>query len=94
MAEGDDDLVIAAPLPDRCPCRYADPISIGTQPSAEALSALRAAEVSGRTLGSAAYLNWLATLLDRDPRLKPFSPKRKVEGLSSCRPCAQCPVLA
>ncbi len=36
------DLVSVAPLLDRCAGRFADPISIGTEPSAEALSALRA----------------------------------------------------
>jgi hypothetical protein len=53
---------IVAPLLDRCPGRLADPISIGTQPSAEALSALRSTETIGRPLGSAAFLTRVAPL--------------------------------
>ncbi len=81
-----------APLLDSRAGHFAD--FVETEPSAEALSALWAAETSGRPLGSAAFLNRLAALLSRYPRLKRRGPKPRVEGLSSCRPCAQGPLLA
>jgi len=69
----DDGLVSVAPLLDRCAGRFGD--LIATEPSAEALSALRAAETIGRPLGSAAFLARLAALTGRDPRPKRRGPK-------------------
>jgi hypothetical protein len=43
LAGRDDDLVSVTPVLDRCAGRFADPDFIGTEPSAEGLSALRAA---------------------------------------------------
>ena len=64
LAGRDDDLVSVAPLLDRSAGRFAGLIE--TEPSAEALSALRAAETIGQPLGSA-FLNRLAPLTARDP---------------------------
>jgi putative transposase len=65
LAGRDDELVTTTPLLDRCGGRFADLIE--TPPSAEALSALRAAETIGRPLGSAAFLDRLAEDTGRDP---------------------------
>ena len=62
--------------------RIAGGISFGTEPSAEALSALRAAESIGRPPGSAAFLDRLAALTGRDPRPKRRGPKPESWGES------------
>ena len=64
----------------RCAGCFADLVE--TEPSAEALSALRAAETIGRPLGSAAFLNRLAALTGRDPRPKRRGLKPRIGGLS------------
>ena len=46
--------------------RFAD--LLDTEPDAEKLAALRAAEGIGRPLGSAAFLDRVAGLMGRDPR--------------------------
>ena len=80
LAGRDDDLASVAPLLDRCAGRFADPdLSIETEQSAEAVSALRAAETIGRALGSAAFLDRLAALTGRDPRPKWRGPKPGIE---------------
>ena len=53
-----------------------------TEPSAEALSALGAAETIGRPLGSAAFLARLAAPTGRDPRAKRPGPKPNAGALS------------
>ena len=78
MAGRDDDLVSVAPLLDRWAAASPIPISIGTQPSADALSASRAAETIGRPLGSEAFLNRLGAIAGRDPR-----PKRRARSPAS-----------
>jgi putative transposase len=67
---GDEDLVSVALLPNRCAGRSRIPISIGTEPSAEALSALRAAETIGCPLGSSVFRNRLAALSPRSASVR------------------------
>jgi len=69
----DDGLAIVAPLLGRCAGRFADLLE--TEPSVEALSALRGAETIGRPIGSATFLNGLVDKLGRDPRAKKRGPK-------------------
>jgi len=71
----DDALVSVAPLIERCGGRFADLIE--TAPSAEAVSALRAAETIGRPVGSATFLDRLAAVAGRDPRPMRRGPKPK-----------------
>jgi putative transposase len=71
----DDRLVSVAPLIERYGGRFADLIE--TAPSAEAVSALRAAETIGRPVGSPAFLDRLAAVAGRDPRPKRRGPKPK-----------------
>jgi putative transposase len=71
----DDGLVSVAPLIERCGGRFADLIE--TAPSAEAVSALRAAETIGRPVGSPDFLDRLAAVIGRDPRPKQRGPKPK-----------------
>ncbi len=75
----DDELVSVAPLLDRCGGHFGDLIE--TAPSAEALSALRAAETIGRPLGSPAFLDRLAVLTGRDPRPTKRGPKPGGKGI-------------
>ena len=84
LAGRDDGLVTVAPLLVRSAGRFADLIE--TEASAEALSALRAAETIGRPLGSAAFLSRLAAATGRDPRPKRRGPKPRVAGLSKLSP--------
>ena len=74
----DDALVSVAPLLDRCGGRFAD--LLDAPASAEAISALRAAETIGRPLGSAAFLDRLAAATGRDPRPKRRGPKPRGNG--------------
>ncbi len=76
----DDALVSVAPLIERCGGRFADLIDMA--PSAEAVSALRAAETIGRPVGSAAFLDRLAAATGRDPRPKRRGPKPKAGATS------------
>ncbi len=78
LAGRDDGLVTGAPLLERCAGRFADLVE--TEESAEAPSALRAAETIGRPLGSAAFLARLAPAAGRDPRPKRRGPKPRVGG--------------
>jgi REP-associated tyrosine transposase len=71
----DDGLVSVAPLIERCGGRFAD--LIDTAPTAEAASALRAAETIGRPVGSPAFLDSLAAQTGRDPRPRRRGPKPK-----------------
>jgi len=71
----DDALVSVAPLIERSGGRFADLIE--TAPSAEQVSALRAAETIGRPLGSAAFLDRLVAVAGRDPRPMRRGPKPK-----------------
>jgi hypothetical protein len=80
-----DDLVSVAPLPDRCAGRFADLIE--TEPSAEALSALRAAETIGRPLGSAAFLDRLAALMRPRSASETARPEAESRGIESIMPC-------
>ena len=73
LSRRDDGLAIVGPLLDRCSGRFADLLE--TEPSAEALSRLRAAETIGRPLGSAAFLDTLVARLGRDPRARKRGPK-------------------
>ena len=75
----DDGLVSVAPLIERCGGRFADLIE--TAPSAEAVSALRAAETIGRPVGSSAFLDRLAAATGRDPRPKRRGPKAPKERM-------------
>ena len=75
LSSHDDGLVSIAPLIERCGGRFADLIE--TAPSAEAVSALRAAETIGRPVGSAAFLDRLAAEAGRDPRPRRRGPKPK-----------------
>jgi putative transposase len=70
-----DGAVSVAPLIERCRGRFGDLIE--TEPSAEAVSALRAAETIGRPLGSPAFLDRLAAATGRDPCPKRRGPKPK-----------------
>ena len=74
----DDGLVSVAPLMDRCGGRFADLLNAPV--SAEAVSALRAAETIGRPLGSASFLDRLAAATGRDPRPKRRGPKPRGQG--------------
>jgi putative transposase len=78
LAGRDDSLVRVAPLIERCGGRFADLIE--TEPSAEAVSVLRASETIGRPLGSAAFLDRLAAATGRDPRPKRRGRKARDEG--------------
>jgi putative transposase len=78
LAARDDSLVRVGPLIERCGGRFADLIE--TPPSAEAVSALRAAETIGRPVGSPAFLDRLAAATGRDPRPKPRGPKARDQG--------------
>jgi len=69
----DDGLVTVAPLIQRCAGRFAD--LLASEPSPEAVSALRGAETIGRPLGSPVFLETIATRLGRDPRPKKRGPK-------------------
>jgi putative transposase len=75
LAGHDDGLVSVAPMIERCGGRFADLIE--TAPSAETVSALRAAETIGRPVGSSAFLDRLAAATGRDPRPKRRGPKPK-----------------
>jgi len=75
----DDGLVSVAPLIDRCGGRFSDLLDAPV--SAEAVSALRAAETIGRPLGSASFLDRLAAATGRDPRPRRRGPKPKGDGL-------------
>ena len=77
----DDEIVSVAPLLDCCGGRFADLIE--TAPSAESLSALRAAETIGRPLGSPSFLDSLAAVKGRDPRPKKRGPKQPPNGTSN-----------
>ena len=78
----DDGLASVAPLMDRCGGRFADLLDAPV--SAEAISALRAAETIGRPLGSPAFLARLAAATGRDPRPKRRGPKPKGEPNGGC----------
>ncbi len=80
LAGRDDELVSVAPLLERFGGRFVE--AIKTAPSAEALSAPRAAKTIGRPLGSAAFLDGLAALTGRDPRPTKCGPKAGKRGLS------------
>jgi putative transposase len=84
LARRDDALVSVAPLLDRCGGRFADLLE--TEPSAEALSALRAAETIGRPLGSEGFLDRLSALAGRDPRPKRRGPKPQAVRLRKVSP--------
>src|SRR5271165_973637 len=56
-------------------------ISIGTEPSAEALSALRAAETIGRPAGSAAFLDRLAALTGPRSAFETARPEARELGI-------------
>jgi len=75
LAGRDDGLVTVAPLLDRCGGGFADLIE--TEPSAEAVAALRAAETIGRPLGAAAFLDRLKAQTGRDPRPGRRGPKQR-----------------
>ncbi len=75
----DDGLVSVAPLIDRCGGRFSDLLDAPV--SAEAVSALRAAETIGRPLGSASFLDRLAAATGRDPRPRRRGPKPRGERL-------------
>ncbi|MGD0642776.1 MAG: transposase [Roseiarcus sp.] len=75
LAGRDDGLVSVAPLIERCAGRFAD--LLDAPASAEAVSALRAAETIGRPLGPPAFLDRLAAAAGRDPRPKRRGPKPK-----------------
>jgi putative transposase len=75
LSSRDDGLVRVAPLIERCGGRFADLIEAA--PSAEAVSALRAAETIGRPVGSPGFLDRLAAATGRDPRPKRRGPKPK-----------------
>ena len=77
LAGRDDGLVSVEPLLERCGGRFADLIE--TEPTTEALAALRAAETIGRPLGSAQFLDRLAAISGRDPRPRRRGPKPKSE---------------
>jgi putative transposase len=74
----DDGLVRVGPLIERCGGRFADLIEAA--PSAEAVSALRAAETIGRPIGSPSFLDRLAAATGRDPRPRRRGPKPKGTG--------------
>ncbi len=84
LSGSDDELVSVAPLLDRSAGHFSDLIE--TAPSAEALSALRAAETIGRPLGSPAFLDHLAAVTGRNPRPKKRGPKPEDRGLSKVSP--------
>jgi len=67
---------------DRCGSRFADLLDAPV--SAEAISALRAAETIGRPPGSPAFLDRLAAATGRDPRPKRRGPKPKGEPNGGC----------
>jgi len=73
LAGRDDGLVSVAPLIDRCGGRFSDLLDAPV--SAEAVSALRAAETIGHPLGSASFLDRL------DPRPRRRGPKPRGERL-------------
>jgi putative transposase len=77
LDQRDDGLVKVAPLLDRCNGRFVDLIDLPA--GNEAISALRGAETIGRPLGSAAFLERLATLTGRDPRPAKRGPKPKAK---------------
>jgi len=76
-------LAIVGPLLERCANRFADLLE--SEPSIEALSALRAAETIGRPIGSATFLEGLVAKLGRDPRAKKRGPKSN-KGFSKVSP--------
>ena len=79
LAGHDDGLVSVAPLIDRCGGRFSDLLDAPV--SAEAVSALRAAETIGRPLGLASFLDRLAAATGRDPRPGRRGPKPRGERL-------------
>jgi len=78
LAGRDDGLVSVAPLIDRCGGRFSDLLDAPV--SAEAVSALRAAETIGHPLGSASFLDRLAAATGRDPRPRRRGPERRAIG--------------
>lgn len=66
LAGADDGLVSVAPLLGRCAGDVAD--LIATDPTPQAMAALRGAETIGRPLGCPAFLDRVAILTGRDPR--------------------------
>jgi len=79
---GDHGFAIVGPLLERCASRFADLLE--TEPSVEALSALRAAETIGRPIGASTFLDGLAKL-GRDPRAKKRGQKGN-KGFSKVSP--------
>jgi putative transposase len=75
----DDALVSVGPLLEHCSGRFAD--LLDTPASAQAISALRAAETIGRPLGCPAFLDFIAGSTGRVPRPKRRGPKSKGEQL-------------
>ena len=74
-----DGLVDARPLLDRFAGRFAD--CLDSEPEAEPLAALRAAEGTGRPLGSEAFLDRVAALTGRNPRRgRPGRPSKARSG--------------
>ena len=71
----DDGLAVVGPLLDRCAGRFADLME--TEPSADALSTLRAAETIGRPIGSAEFLEKVTVRMGRNPRPLKRGPKQK-----------------
>ncbi len=73
LAGRDDELVHVAPLLSRAAGRFTD--LLDTEPDAEKLAALRAAEGIGQPPGSAVFLDRVVGLMGRDPR--PGKPGRR-----------------
>ena len=82
LSGGDDRYVATRPLLDRCAGHFAD--LIATAPSADEMTALRAAETIGRPLGSARFLDAIAARTGRDVR--PRKRGRKKRGMSKLSP--------
>ena len=82
LAGLDDPHVATRPLLDRCAGGFAD--LIATEPSADQMTALRAAETIGRPLGSERFLDAIAARTGRDAR--PQKRGRKKRGMSKLSP--------
>ena len=74
LAGVDDEWVQVAPVLQRCEGDFAGLIATG--PTAEAASALRAAETIGRPLGDPAFLDQVAAQIGRETRPGKRGPKR------------------